>query len=331
MVGAAPAGTTPKSDGLSFEEYLQELADPETQFSVSKLVRLSGLTPDEAARLADLWPELELRRRRRLVEELLDVAEDSVDQDYDRVFFIALADRDAEVRRHAIKGLWEHEGRDLAEELLRLLRDDADAAVRAEAAIALGRFAVQAEFGALPATDAERIDHGLRDTVNDTQEIVEVRGRALESLGARSLPWVPDLIEEMFDSGDRRLRLSAVHAMGRSCDAVWLPMLLGELEDSDAELRFEVAGAIGSIADESAAPQLLALLDDEDAEVQEAAIGALGEIGGTEAKEALVELQAEGDERLQDAAHAALEALDVAQDPLGVQLREQTNGGEPDP
>ena len=315
---------------MSFEEYVQELADPETQFSVSKLVRLSGLTPDEVSRLAKVWPQLEVRRKRRLVEELLDVAEDSVDQDYDQVFFIALTDRDAEVRRHAIKGLWEHQGRDLVDALLRLLHDDADAAVRAEAAIALGRFAVQAEFDTLPASDAERVDDGLRETVSNTQEIVEVRGRALESLGARSLDWIRDLIEEMFDSGDRRLRLSAVHAMGKSCDAAWLPTLVGELEDSDAELRFEAAGAIGSIADESAAPHLLALLDDEDAEVQEAAIGALGEIGGTEAKEALIEVQAEGDERLQEAALAALETLDIAEDPLGVKLREQTDGGEPD-
>ena len=53
-----------------------------------------------------------------------------------------------------------------------------------------------------------------------------MRGRALESLGARSEPWVRDLIEEAYDSGDRRLQISAVHAMGTSADSQWLPSIL---------------------------------------------------------------------------------------------------------
>jgi HEAT repeat protein len=307
---------------VSFETFLQELADPMQPLAATKLATLSNIGPDDASRFGDALQALPEERRERLLEELVDLAEDNVELNFDAVFLDALRDADPQVRRTAVQGLWEHEGRDLIGPLIDLLRRDEDAGVRADAALALGRFVLRAEFDTLAADDTDRIESALRDVFDDVTEIAEVRGRALEALGARSLPWVRELIERAYDDDDRRLRLSAVHAMGRSCDVDWLSTLLLELESEDAEMRFEAAGALGSIEDEEATGPLVGLLYDEDLEVRMAAIGALGEIGGPLAKGALEELLAENDELVHDAVVEALAEADFADDPIGFSARE---------
>ncbi len=306
---------------MTFEALIEELADPARPLAVSKLVALSGMTAEEASRFMSVWRELDDRRRQWLIHELADLAEDNVELNFDAVFFAGLADADADVRRAAVLGLWEHEGRGLIDPLISLLDTDPDAGVRSEAALALGRYSLQAEFDTLRAADVERVEAALRRTVTDPTEIVEVRGRALEALGARSEDWVRDLIQDAYDSPERRLRISAVHAMGRSCAASWLSSILAELESDDAEMRYEAANAAGSIADAEVTPFLKPLLHDEDPEVQEAAIAALGQIGGEEAKATLQELLAENDLRVRDAALASLDELDFAEDPLAFKIQ----------
>ena len=311
---------------MSIEAYIEELIDPGRALAVSKLTQLSALGPAEAALLATSWPEMELRKRQRLVQELIDLEEDNIELNFDAIFFLGLADGDAGVRRDSIRGLWENESRDLIDALTGLLADDHDAGVRAEAALALGRFVMHAEFEDVKPAYAEPLDQALRGVFQDESEAVEVRGRALESLGVRAAPWVRDLIEEAFESPERRLRLSAVHAMGRSCDESWLPALVAELKSDDDEMRFEAAGACGAIAGEAAAQHLLRLLEDADHEVQEAAIAALGEIGGEVAKAALMELKESEDERVRDAVAEALEALAFVDDPLAFNVSGEASG-----
>lgn len=307
---------------MSLETLLADLADPAAEPASSELVHLSNLGPDQAATFMERWREMALRKRRWLLGELLRLVEDNVELNFDAVFLAALDDRDPDVRREAIRGLWEYEGRDLIHALIGLLENDPDAAVRAEAAVALGRFVLQTELDMLRASDAERIEQALHRVVDNESGISEVRARALEALGARSEDWVRELIQDAYDAGDRRLRLSAVHAMGRSADGAWLPSVYEELESEDAEMRFEAAGAAGAIAEEDAASHVLPLLQDEDAEVQLAAIAALGQIGGPEARAALRELFAKGNERTHDAVEAALADLEFAEDPLGFTVRE---------
>ncbi|MCH8010285.1 MAG: HEAT repeat domain-containing protein [Chloroflexi bacterium] len=306
---------------MSLEEFVRDLADPSQQMAASKLTKLSGLDTGQAKVVEAAWPEIGLRQRQQLVEELTSLAEDNVELNFDAAFQIALADRDPDVRKLAIRGLWENERREMFDGLLKLLTDDPAAAVRAEAALALGRFVLQAEMGTLKAVDAERVENALHVVIEDDAEEVEVRGRALESIGGRSERWVTDIIRQAFDGADRRLRISAAHAMGRSCDPAWLPRLFDELESDDTEMRFEAVGAIGLIADESAVSHLLPLLHDEDGEVQAVAVGALGEIGGHTAKGALEELLAAGDPVLSELALDALSELEFGEDPLSFSVR----------
>ncbi len=101
------------------------------------------------------------------------------------------------------------------------------------------------------------------------------------------------------------MRVSAVFAMGRSCDDVWTPQIIAELSSDDAEMRYEAARAAGELELRPALARLAELAYDDDREIQEMAIWALGEIGGKQANRVLDQLAAQadsaGDEVLADA------------------------------
>src|SRR3972149_9692644 len=168
---------------------------------------------------------------------------------FDALVFAALEDEDAAVRTDAVRGLWEYEGRDLIAPLLRLLEKDEEPEVRAEAALALGRFVVLSELGSLGEEHLQQVEAGLRRALEDELEVDEVRGRALEAIGASGRPWVEQAIQAAYESEALRLRVSAIHAMGRSCDHSWLPLLIEELANDEPETRYEAATALGSLAD----------------------------------------------------------------------------------
>jgi len=306
---------------VSLEDYLQELVDSSAPLGVARLVNLSNLVPDEASAFEEAWRGADVHRRRQVMHQLIELAEDNVELSFDAVFRVGLSDSDAEVRRCGIRGLWEYEGRDLIPTLVALVLADVDQTVRGEAALALGRYALKAEFDEIRASDASIVDDALRKTIADPEQTTEVRARAVEAIGARSQPWVHQIIEDAYHSGQHRLRVSALHAMGRNCDARWLSTLVRELESDDAEMRYEAATACGALGDEAAVPHLLPLLRDDDAEVQEAAIQALGQIGGQEAKKALEDCLASAEQRVRNAALAALAEADFGEDPLAFKLR----------
>jgi len=306
---------------MNFEEYLDQLADGAVQLKATDLQRLSDLTEERKAAIASRWPVIDVRRRRRIVQALGDLIEDNVELDFDAVFTLGIADSDADVRKESLKALWEHQGTDIIAQLLRLLAEDEDAGVRAEAALALGRYVVMHEEGRLRDRYFEAIEAGLRLSLDKDDETIDVRARALEAIGSHNEQWVRDAIRNAYESDVHRLKVSAVNAMGRSCDDRWLPLLVRELTSDDPEVRYEAAVACGSVADERAIPHLAKLVLDPDAEVKQAAITALGEIGGAQAKAALTLLLDSESEATRESAADALAHLDFEEDPLAFKHR----------
>jgi HEAT repeat protein len=193
--------------------------------------------------------------------------------------------------------------------------------VRSEAALALGRFVLIFETGRLREQHFESVEAALRKAIDDAGEEQEVRARAIEAGGAHDAAWVRQAVREAYESGEHRLKVSAVHAMGRSCEGRWMPLLTRELNSEDAELRYEAAVALGSLGDEAVVPHLVRLLTDEDEEVREAAVAALGDIGGTAARDALLGLLDSSSDASRAAAAAALAEIDFEEDPLGFRFR----------
>ena len=305
---------------MNFEEYLEALADSSRQLKIAELQRLSDPSPEQAEQFAARWRDIEVRRRRRVLQELIDLCEDTVELNFDAVFRHALKDDDGETRLAAVRGLWEYQSPDLIDDLTTLAETDDSASVRAEAALALGRFVLLFETGCLRERHFARLSAALRRVIENATEIEEVRARAIESIGPHDADWVRQAVTQAYESGSHRLKVSAVHAMGRSAGSRWLPLLKRELTSDEAELRYEAAVASGSLADEAAVPSLVPLAADPDDEVRAAAIAALGDIGGEAARRALDDLIDEPSGAASDAATAALAEIDADDDPLGFKL-----------
>jgi HEAT repeat protein len=287
----------------------------------SDLAELSNLNSEEMEALKAVWTALVPERRERIVERLVELAEDNLELNFDAIFRFCLEDADEEVRSRAIEGLWENEEASLIAPLIDLLEKDTSEKVQAEAAIALGKFALLAEHNKLRSSHVEKIQEALLAAIADDSKAVEVSRRALESAAPVSIPRVQKAIGEAYKSRNPVLKVSSIYAMGRSCDPVWMPVLLRELASEDAEMRYEAAGACGELEEEEAVPYLVEVAsEDSDVDVRVAAVQALGKIGGITAKECLKQCLESVSEAVRQAAEQALNEVAIAEDPLSFGL-----------
>jgi HEAT repeat protein len=302
---------------MAFDSDLADLADTTKRLSSTQLTSLSDLEPEDAAELASAWSEIETNRRFNIVTELAELAQDNVDLNFDTVYKVALGDEEAAVRAAALRGLFEYEGRDLIPVLADVLRQDPDASVRRESAIALGRYALAAELEQLPQSDGAAVREVLIESAEDLEEDERVRARAIEALGAMSGEETENLIESVYEEDSLWLKVGAVDAMGRSCNPSWLPLVMREMESRAPEMRHAAAYAAGEIGEEDAVQQLKRMaVDDPDQDVQLVAVRAIGEIGGDQAKVALKAILYEGDDSLREAVEEAMSEITFNDDPL---------------
>lgn len=298
-----------------------DLADSAQPLRAARLAALSNLDREHADDLAQLLARTSVERRREVAQRLIDLGEDDATLNFETVFVLLLGDGDADLRRLALDGLWESDDRTLLDPFLLLLGADPDAGVRAAAAALLGNWVLRGEFDEIRPTDNARILAALRAVANDAELSAELRGRAVEALGASSEDWVHELIERTYRDPAPALQIAALHAMGRNSDPVWLPTLYRELASAEPQRRFEAAEAVGEIGEDEAAARLEPLIDDPDPEVQEQAIRALGEIGGRDALEALGRRAHDPDPRIAEAVQSAIAAARAEEGLIGNSAR----------
>jgi HEAT repeat protein len=294
-----------------FEELLKRIRDSQTSLSISNLYGLSDLARAETQLLQDVWPFIDVGRRRWIVQSLVDIAEASFEVDFNPIFRLCLNDEDEIVRSRAIEGLWEDEDLSLAGLLVRLLRDDPSESVRVAAATSLGRFVLLGELEKIEAAPAMMVEDALLGAIYDPYEALEVRRRAVESVAYSGQDQVRDVIEMAYCDDVEKMRISAVCAMGRSADLLWREMVIAELDNPNPEMRYEAARACGELEALAALSALIDLVEaDPDSEVQQMAIWALGRIGGKEARRVLEACCESEGEALRQAAEEALDELD---------------------
>jgi HEAT repeat protein len=287
-------------------------ADPVVRFP---LHWLSDLGTRQVREFLTVWRTLPAPYRRDLIARMGDEAQDNFELDFNAIARVTLDDSDAEVRTHAIRTLWECEDPKLIDRFLRLMESDPSVMVRSTAASALGAFMERAELEKIPASIGGKILERLISVVRGTDEL-EVRRRAVESIGYSSDPAARGILEDAYHRAEQPMKSSALFAMGRSADPGWSATVLKELGSSAPALRAEAARAAGGLGLRSAVPLLIDLLEDVDETVRWNAIDALGEIGGDKARQALELLQEKsvGDEW--DRIEEALENAEF-QDELG--------------
>jgi HEAT repeat protein len=243
---------------------------------------LSGLTRAELEQIAPEWPTLDVEYRRKLVRRLAEATETNYELDYRNIGLFSTYDADAIVRESGIDVLWEDESIEVMDRLVELAKQDEAVNVRAAALKALGRFILKGELGELPENEIIRAQQAAVSALNDVHEPVEVRRRALEAIANSSHEQVPTAIQKAYRSDDRAMKLSAVYAMGRTCDDRWEGAVMNELDSTDAEMRYEAVRAAGELELVAAVPKLGQLVADDDTEIQDMAVWSLGEIGGRE-------------------------------------------------
>lgn len=287
------------------------MREGQTSLSISSLYGLSDLTRAEAELFRETWSLIEAKRRRWIIQSLVDIAEANFEVNFNSIFRLCLNDEDEIVRSRSIEGLWEDENLTLAGLLVRLLRDDPSESVRVAAATSLGRFVLLGELGKIEAAPAMMVEEALLGAIYDPHETLEVRRRAVESIAYSGQAQVRDIIEMAYCDDEEKMRISAVFAMGRSADPVWRETVTAELDDLNPEMRYEAARACGELEASVALAALIGVIEtDPDPEVQEMAIWALGRIGGKEARRVLEACCESEDEALRQAAEEALDELD---------------------
>lgn len=273
-----------------------------------RLRALSDPSDDTLRRVMALWPRLAPERRRELLAALERLSEEDPTLDFHRVALTALRDGDPATRILAVRSLQNEDRPEYMRLLLTILREDEVPGVRNEVASVLAQFVVAAELGMVPEEDSETLAATLRDVIEDIEEADEVRGRALEALGAFSDEATAELISEQYEVGNHRMRVAALRAMGRSASEGWLEVLVYHFDDDDAEIRAVSAEAAGALLVDEAVPPLIMLAqEDRDEDVQVAAIRALGEIANDEAERVLSRwLSERRDPHIQEAIRDAL-------------------------
>ena len=300
---------------VKFQRTLELLRDPQASITAEAIYTLSDLAGEQLQAFQALWTQMPLERRRSLIARLVETLETNFELDFSAITNPALDDPDLEIRLAAIEGVLEDSPRPVIERLMNLAQDDLHSQVRAAAVRALGPFVLKGELGKLPPEFNIRLQDTILALHKNLNEDLDVRRRALESIGNCGREGVLELIREAYYADDLPMRVSAVFAMGRSYDEVWAPQIMEELSSEYPEMRFEATRAAGELEMRPALPRLTELAYEDDREIQEMAIWAMGEIGGKVATRVLNELAAlaesSGDDLLADAVAEALAAASL--------------------
>ncbi len=298
-----------------FSETLRGVAH-DAKPTAASLTFLSDMSSENRATFREIWPELPLERRKRIVSNLVLMSEDNIDLDFRYALLVALEDSDPQVRQSAIEGLYEDNSKLLLGRLLSMLRADPDTTVREAVARALGRFTYIAECEDKLGARAAELRQALLGVARNRNDDMDVRRRAIESLGyLHNDSEVNELITDVYEHGGRNAE-SAIFAMGRSMDPRWEQVILDELESDHPAMRYEAAHAAGEMILSDALPQLVRMIGDRDLEVRLSAIWALGQIGGKPATEALSQALQSDEPAIKEAAQEAMGEISFSSNPL---------------
>jgi len=306
---------------VPFLAVVNDLLDEGKPFPAHYLHHLSNLEPDDLILLTEIWSQVSPGRKRTLLEDLEDLAEADALTSFENLARSLLADADSQVRTRAIRLLWDCDDAKLVPAYLDILNSDEDVDVRAAAANALGQFVYLGELEKIPAELHQGLEDQLFAAATSAKETL-VRRRALESLGYSGRAEVVPLIEAAYREKDPAWVVSALFAMGRSCDDRWRKQVLSQLRSPDYDIRSGAIHAAGELELESARIVLLGILDDEeDLEVRRELIWALSRIGGEGVRARLEELhEIEEDDSETDFIEEALDALYFTEDMGGFSL-----------
>jgi HEAT repeat protein len=184
-----------------FQLVLDALLNEKKEFSPKFLHHFSDMGALELKTLGDIWSRVSVKRKLNVLEQLEALAEENTLVSFDDFAKSILNDADASVRGRALRLLRESDDTRLIPQYIDLLKSDADAQTRAEAAANLGMFVALGELEEIPPAIKQQVEDELLSAANGNDD-GRVRRRALEALGFSSRPEVMALIESSFKRED---------------------------------------------------------------------------------------------------------------------------------
>lgn len=212
---------------------------------------------------------------------------------------------------------------ELADAMLAVACDNRESAkLRSRAAISLGPVLEETDMVGFDDEDLgepklseenfDRIREALRGLYEDDGAPKEVRRRVLEASVRSPQDWHEDAIREIYHSGDREWKLTAVFGMryvGGFEDEI-----LESLGTEDPDIHYEAVCAAGNWELDAAWDHIAGLIKEpvDDKPLLLAAIDAVASIRPREAGPLLVDLADDEDEEIADAATEAMAMADAA-------------------
>ena len=172
---------------FEFNTVKKALLNADAPFPPEMIDYFSDISEKDLELLKDVWPQVWIERRRGLLEDMENLAENDTLLDFDPVAIMCLEDEDPVARATAIRLLWQSDREDLVPLLLKRLQEDTETIVRAAAATALGTFVELGELEEIKAGTLQQVVDCLIKTYQDSGDKLICR-RALESLGYSSHP-----------------------------------------------------------------------------------------------------------------------------------------------
>lgn len=269
-----------------FESVLKDLESGKESDLIEGILKgLSGLSTEQIERLKPIWTNLETSYRLLLMQMLIDGSQNDALLTYDEIGIMNLDAAEAEIRKTAIEMLVYTQSLSLMQMLLNMARNDKSLEVRIAAVSELGRFVLLGEYLEIPEDSATEIQDTLLEIYMIEENDLNLRRFALESLSNATRDEIIPLIEDAYHSGNALFQISAVTAMGNSCDSRWEQNILQELANEDTDIRLEAIRAAGAIQLEKSVPHIIEIFGDDelDTEERDRVVWSLGEIGGDEA------------------------------------------------
>jgi len=265
---------------ILINELIRALNDTETLLAPRYLYRLSDLEGSELEQVKETWKTIPDWRRKALLEDLEELGAKDDLLSFEAIARLAIDDVDAQVRISALRILWEFDSRDLVALYTKVLENDQDIEVRAEAAANLGKYVLAGELDELPARLLTDIENKLLKVIEGEAPAI-VQQQALESLGYSGRKEVARLIRKAYASSQADWKASALAAMGHSVNDTWAPQVTECLDHKDPLIRLEAVRSAGELELKETSDRLLELLDDPDDEIRQAAIWSLAQTSGS--------------------------------------------------
>lgn len=308
---------TDLNERISIQKFIESLLDNATEERDIVMNRFSDLGEGDLAALKENWPQVNPVRRKRIMYDLKEIADNDLLVCFDDIALIGLEDSEPDVRVNAIALLWEYEDKTLIPTLIHMMQEDPAKAVRAAAATGLGKFIYLGEIEEIPTEAYSQTETALLAAINGTDD-KEVRQHALEAISFSCHKAAQDEIRKAFASTDSTWVASAMFAMGRSADKRWADRIIENLDHPEVDVQLAAVIAAGELELDDAREPLLLLLEKSshlDENLQRSITWSLSQIGGENVRAALeylLEMSEEEDEDSEtiEFIEAALENLE---------------------